>query len=389
MFEMPALHAAPRRPGVAVFALAWLGALLCATSACHAQPPWPDWQAFADRFVQADGRVVDLTFERKSTSEGQSYGLFFALVGNDRARFDAILDWTSQNLAGGELGARLPGWCWGRLDDGRWGLKDSNAAADADLWIAYDLLEAARLWKAPAYAVTARALLARIAAQEVVETGEAGPLLLPAPVGFALGDGRWRIDPSYLPNPLFRYLATVEPDGPWRRVWEAYVRLWPQIYASGIAPDLVLVDRQGRVSADAQRPTASYDAIRVYLWAAMAGEDGAELVRRLKPFAELIRAAGAPPEEVETASGRAVPKAWSPIGFMGASLPFLDALGERELLARVRARLQLERGKARLGRSSNYYDEALVLFGLGWLEGRYRFDAEGRLQPAWAAPATP
>ena len=30
-----------------------------------------------------------------------------------------------------------------------------------------------------------------------------------------------------------------------------------------------------------------------------------------------------------------------------------------------------------------YYDRVLVLFGRGWLDNRYRFSADGLLQPAW------
>ncbi len=36
-----------------------------------------------------------------TTSEGQSYGMFFA--GGDRAAFDNLLDWTQNNLAQGSL----------------------------------------------------------------------------------------------------------------------------------------------------------------------------------------------------------------------------------------------------------------------------------------------
>src|ERR1700756_2163419 len=50
---------------------------------------WPAYRIFVEHFVQADGRVIDYTSPQlKTTSEGQSYGLFFALVANDRATFD-------------------------------------------------------------------------------------------------------------------------------------------------------------------------------------------------------------------------------------------------------------------------------------------------------------
>src|ERR1700694_2989853 len=101
------------------------------SSACafaNSSSDWPEWNDFVARFVQADGRVIDLTFERKSTSEGQAYGLFFALVANQRAQFDTLLKWTSDNLASGQLGDRLPAWLWGLRKDGTWGVKDKNSA---------------------------------------------------------------------------------------------------------------------------------------------------------------------------------------------------------------------------------------------------------------------
>ena len=33
---------------------------------------------------------------------------------------------------------------------------------------------------------------------------------------------------------------------------------------------------------------------------------------------------------------------------------------------------------------SNYYERALVLFGKGWHDQRFRFSADGRLLPAWS-----
>ena len=77
--------------------------------------------------------------------------MFFALVANDRARFDKLLGWTQDNLAGGDLTQRLPAWSWGKSPDGSWKILDPNPASDADLWMAYALLEAGRLWHEPRY----------------------------------------------------------------------------------------------------------------------------------------------------------------------------------------------------------------------------------------------
>jgi endo-1,4-beta-D-glucanase Y len=347
-----------------------------------AAPQWPAWEFFAQRFIQADGRVIDIGDNAKSTSEGQSYALFFALVANQPERFETLLRWTSDNLADGQLGVRLPAWHWGKRDDGSWGVKDANAASDADLWIAYALLEAGRLWRLPHHEQRGRRLLAEVARQEVAQAGRAGTVLLSGPVGFALGNGRWRINPSYVPGFMFRYLAATDPAGPWLAILDGQARLAPQLFSAGIAPDNVVVDADGRVLPDTEaEPSASYDGIRVYLWAGMSGVDGQALVARLAPYAALTRRLGRPPEKVDPVSG--VPKRsdYSPIGYSGALLPFLSALGDAPELARQRERVRAAAGQ---GGPTLYYDQVLILFGQGWIDGQYRFDAQGRLQPRWA-----
>jgi endoglucanase len=373
------------RPKMIVFrAILWC-AISSVCASADASSDWPEWNDFVGRFVQADGRVIDITFDRKSTSEGQSYGLFFALVADQRAQFDTLLKWTSDNLAAGQLGNKLPAWLWGLRDDGSWGVKDENSASDADLWIAYTLLEAARLWNAPDYADTGRKLLAQIRRHEIVQAGSAGPVLLPAPIGFTLDKGRFWLNPSYLPDFMFRYLAATDPKGPWQSVWDAHMRMAPKIFSAGVAPDMFVVDSTGKVMPDTQRePSGSYDAIRVYLWAGMSGRSSQEMVRMLSTYAELIRKSGTPPEKVNPLTAVAVKSDYSPIGFSGAVLPFLSALDDKPTLEKQRDRVRAAALRAKRGEPTQYYDQVLILFGKGWLDGQYRFDDQGRLQPKWA-----
>lgn len=351
------------------------------------QQQWPAWQRFSERFIQADGRVIDITFDAKSTSEGQSYALFFALVANQPQQFETVLNWTSANLADKELGEKLPGWLWGKRDDGSWGIKDKNAASDADLWIAYALLEAGRLWQTPKYTELGKKMLALVRKQEVVDAGAAGTLLLPGPVGFELSGERYRFNPSYLPGFMFRYFANVDSSGPWQAIWDGYVRLAPQIFASGVAPDNIVVDRKGTVTPDSERaPSGSYDAIRVYMWAGMSGgTESRELVRLLTPFTKVIRSNdGVPPEKLNPATATAIKADWAPIGYAGAVLPFLSAVRDRDLVQEQQGRLRRDFVRAKLGGDTNYYDQVLILFGEGWQDGYYRFDEQGRVQPRWA-----
>src|SRR5580698_7610733 len=108
---------AMRPSGAVVLALAMLTGL----SGCHAEPqPWPLWQAYTQHYLDDQGRVIDRSAGDRTTSEGQAYAMFFALVDNDQPHFDKLLKWTEANLAGGDLTARLPAWDWGKTKSGEW-----------------------------------------------------------------------------------------------------------------------------------------------------------------------------------------------------------------------------------------------------------------------------
>ena len=352
--------------------------------------PWRAWRDYSRVFIQADGRVVDRTAGDRSTSEGQAYSLFFALVANDRPAFERILRWTGDNLCAGKPGEQLPAWLWGKREDGSWGVKDANPASDADLWIAYTLLEADRLWKQPAWRSLALRMLAMIRKQEVAEIPGAGLMLLPAPHGFRLADGYWRLNPSYLPEFQFRYFATNEPAGPWATLWNNHLRQMQALVRRGIAPDWYQIGPDGRPVRDPiSAGRSSYDAIRVYLWAGLgtglAGSAGEDPLRGLlAPYASLIRERGVPPEVVDFET--AVASGGAPIGFSAAVLPFLARVDE-DTSAIQRHRLKISRqqgGTGNLGQPPHYYDQVLALFGEGWSEKRYQFGSDGRVIPRWS-----
>jgi endoglucanase len=159
----------------------------------------------------------------------------------------------------------------------------------------------------------------------------------------------------------------------------------PAIFAAGVAPDLFVVDSRGTISPDSEKqPSGSYDAIRVYLWAGMSGANSAALLPRLGGFTSRVRELGRPPEKLDPANAVAVRSDFSPIGFSGAVLPFLHAVGEKALLKSQLERLSAAARRAQAGEATNYYDQVLILFGQGWLDGYYRFDEQGRVQPKWS-----
>lgn len=93
----------------------------------------------------------------------------------------------------------------------------------------------------------------------------------------------------------------------------------------------------------------------------------------------LLQEYGTPPEKLDAVTGLATAVANAPPGFQGAVLPYLSALGATELLAGQRRLVETHVLAAKLGAATQYYDEALILFGAGWQERRYRFDEAGHL----------
>jgi endoglucanase len=201
--------------------------MLGATGGCK-QSPWTLWDSYSSRFIDTQGRVIDPQGGGRSTSEGQAYAMFFALADNDRACFDRVLTWTQANMASGDLQIHLPSWLWGKNKDGEWKTIDPNSASDADVWMAYTLVEAGRLWKAPAYTNLGRRMMAQIAKSEVADLPGFGLMLMPGPIGYQHGQV-WTLNPSYLPLFIFDRLATIDPSGPWREVAINIPRLLQQL----------------------------------------------------------------------------------------------------------------------------------------------------------------
>ncbi len=355
---------------------------------CAAPVDWPHWRRYVERFVQGDGRVVDRTQRDRSTSEGQAYALFFALVADDRRTFATVLRWTEDNLAGGDLARSLPAWLWGRDAAGRWGVLDRNSASDADLWTAYALLEAGRLWSEPRYGALARRILANVDAREVADLPGLGPMLLPAPRGFALAKERgWRLNPSYLPPPLLRRLASAKIPGRWDAILSGTARLVRETAPRGAVADWVLfTPRRGFAVDPVRGPFGSYDAIRTYLWIGMTPPDdplGRELARATDGLLRVAEARGELPESVDVRTLRG--KGDAPVGFYAALLPLALAARDGAAARGLEARIEASAHDGLFGNPPGYYDQNLVLFGRGFAQGRWRFDAAGALVPAWEA----
>lgn len=337
---------------------------------------WHDWSVFQKMLISDQGRVIDASDPRHiTTSEGQSYAMFFALVNNDPLLFRRLVRWTEDNLAQGDLTAHLPAWLWGRSSEDRWRVLDTNTASDSNLWIAYSLLEAGRLWDERSYTVLGHLMLQRMAREEVVNVPGFGYLLMPGKYGFSHKES-WRFNPSYVPPQLLARIEQAQPGTPWTELLANTARFLIETAPLGLAPDWVSrTDRWTATQNDEK--TGSYDAIRVYLWVGMLHPDSldsAALKEHFKRGLLSLDQHAVPAESIDVLQGTA--EGMGPPGFSAALLPLLS---DTPLAQQQRLRLQ-HTSVEDLG----YYNQALLLFGKGWDEKRYFFDQHGYLVPAWA-----
>jgi len=372
--------------------------LLCAPSLAAeqtcAESTWPLWESWATRYVQGDGRMLSSsTKPNHSTSEGQSYGMMFALISNDRARFERLWQWTGSNMLGADLAHNLPGWLWGQGEDGAWTLQNANSASDADLWIAYALLEAARLWQRPDYRAQALQLIGNIESKLVVDLPGLGKMVLPGPEGFVQPDHLWRLNASYLPLPLLRRLAKEVPGGPWQDIAENTIKLIRTSARRGYIADWVAYrgtsPQSGLFVTDpVNGDLGSYDAIRVYLWAGMTARTDpgfSSVLAALDGMALSTASTGIPPEKVQVDSGAL--SGQSPFGYSAALIPYFIAKQQPWLAEQQQRRVRagIEAALAGNGQPAElvYYNFMLSLFALGWAEKRYQFRDDGTLTLSW------
>jgi endoglucanase len=370
---------------------------LLSQTGCRAEVPWPFWQAYRAKFVDVSGRVIDHDpgTNEHTTSEGMAYGMFFALVSNDRPTFDKMLRWTEDNLAGGDLTARLPAWNWGKSPDGQWKTLDANSAADADLWMAYDLVEAGRLWKDERLAKLGTVLANHIAQSEVALVPGLGTVLLPGPQGFRPDPNTFILNPSYTPPQVVARLRLNAPQGPWASLLESYPMLLQGSAPAGYVMDWVTAGTGVHPSETPAQlatgkndftPVGGYEAIRVYLWLGMSDKNTtgvSESLGSLQGMGHYMQTAATPPLQVDSTGKVLNPE--GTVGFSAAMIPYLVSTGRMNQAGAQNDRLTASRDAASglYGRSPQYYDQNLALFATGWQQGRFRFDRDGKLRLKW------
>lgn len=167
---------------LAAFSVVTTKGVIAGDAADEVQGAWDAWKT---EFLSFEGRVVDHLQGDASHSEGQGYGMLLAEAFNDSESFEAMRNWTEENLAVRD--DPLLAWRWRPDDDLH--IADYNNATDGDLFFAWALLRGARRFGVPGLAGRAREI-ARFLADGAVVADPRDPartLLLPALEGAMSG----------------------------------------------------------------------------------------------------------------------------------------------------------------------------------------------------------
>jgi endo-1,4-beta-D-glucanase Y len=221
-----------------------------------------DWAVFKQRFVTPDGRVVDTGNNGVSHSEGQAYGMLFAVSNNDQPTFDSLKDWTSRVLR--HRTDALHSWRY--VPNAANHVPDTNNATDGDLGIALALSRAATRW-GRSDDTTAAVAIAQDIRRYLIVNAARRLVLLPARLGFAT-KAAVTVNLSYYNFVAFSEMARIDPSPLWMLlgadglslIGEARFGRWQ------LPPDWLTISSAGVIGISPRwAPLSSFDAIRVPL----------------------------------------------------------------------------------------------------------------------------
>jgi endoglucanase len=160
-------------------------------------------QRFLDRYVTPDGRVQRIDQGGDTVGEGQAYGMLIAAAIGDEKRFDAIWQWTKDNLRRKD---GLISFLW---RDGK--VQDPQAASDADVDATRALLVAACRFHKPALRQEALELGRAIMKVETASV-QGKPVLVAGPWATKKPQ---TVNPSYFSPATFAAVGAASGDGAW------------------------------------------------------------------------------------------------------------------------------------------------------------------------------
>lgn len=193
-------------------------------------------EAFFERYVEPDGRVVRRDQGSDSVSEGQAYAMLLAVALGDRSRFETVWRWTRREL---QRPDGLLSWRWVGG-----GVADHQPAADADIDAAHALLLAGERFDEAVFLKESRRIATGVLDEETIEVG--GRRFLVA--------GPWArdrriVNPSYVAPEAFRRFAEAFGDQRWEELRRDSVAMMRSLTAGNRPPDWARLDATGTAVA--------------------------------------------------------------------------------------------------------------------------------------------
>ncbi|NBO21452.1 MAG: hypothetical protein EBU97_05920, partial [Rhodobacteraceae bacterium] len=222
---------------------------------------WALWKA---RFLQGSGRVYDASQNSVSHSEGQGYGMALATYFTDRPAFEAMLNWTQNNLA--IRGDSLLAWRF--LPESDPNVPDLNNASDGDMFFAWALTRAADIWARPDWldrAIHTVADLTTACLRTVRFQGVDLTVMLPGAKGFER-NGTAVLNLSYcMPRAMLELSKTC--NAPLMAAAGAgMTEIMERVSAQRLVPDWLQIADDTYAAATPLSFDTGYDALRVPLY---------------------------------------------------------------------------------------------------------------------------
>lgn len=235
-----------------------------------------DWQAYRDRFVEANGRIVDDGNKNISHSEGQGYGLLLAFLAARPADFEQIWSFTQTELLIRDDG--LAAWHWDPSATPR--VTDINNATDGDILIAYALSLAGSAWSRGDYLDAAKKIAQSVLDKAVIEHRDETQLL-PGVTGFSAKDRSDGpiVNPSYCIFEAFSALDKLLPSAKWQGLTKGCISLLREARFGPRKLPAEWVSLSGDPRpADGFPAEFGYNALRIPLYMVRGGIDDRKLL---------------------------------------------------------------------------------------------------------------
>jgi endoglucanase len=284
------------------------------------------WDAYQNKFISKDGRVIDYVQNSMSHSEGQGYGLLLALMSDDRDTFDRVLEWAVDNLQ--IRRDALFAWAWGKRHNDSWAVIDYNNASDGDILIALALLNAARKWNHEPYMQLAKNIIEDLRSLLAYDQNDYS-ILLPGYYGFEETPGVI-VNTGYLILPAFSRFAAVDDAKFWLAIYNDSLKVLKKARFTRfqLPADWIRMDN-GNVSVfTAKSSYFGYEAIRIPLY--MSWDNNREELESFSSYLQFVAKSNYLPNRVNLVDGSASVDD-APAGFYAVFGRCAELLGKKEL----------------------------------------------------------